>query len=206
MKIIEGIIREYDIECACLSMLISKGKISEQLFLDLKEADKLTRNILIGKLQINNEELKEIIKNGIETYVNQIIKSLKSPLNVLEVSKDAIFILNDLPDQTKLDDYVNFVLKNEYFLCLEIPISNDSKMSVKLYKNRTDITVRFSKINKDHEAYPLLFELLNYKISNNFKSFFRDLPTFKNLLCNSKERLIAALDNNRLYDAISELM
>lgn len=206
MKIIEGVIREYDIECACLSMLISKGKISEQMFLDLKEADKLTRNILIGKLQINNEELKEIIKNGIETYVNQIIKSLKSPTNVLEVSKDAIFILNDLPDKTKLDDYVNFVLKNEYYICIEIPINTHSKSVVKIYKNRTDITVRFSKINKDHPAYPLLFELLNYKISNNFKSFFRDLPLFKKILLESKDRMITALENQRLYEAISELM
>lgn len=205
MRVIEGIIREYDIECACLSMMISENKISEELFLDLKESDKDCRNILIGKIQIGNDEIKEIIKNGIEEYVEQIKKSIKNKRNILEISKDAVFILDEIPDKTKMDDYVNFVLKGTYYLVVEIPISKDNNMCLKLYKNRNELKSRFGKLNTEHPAYPILYQLLDNKINKNSRLFFKNLSKFKQLL-NDEKRLCNAMTNEYFYEAISELM
>lgn len=206
MRVIEGIVREYDIECACLSMLISQNKISEELFLDLKEGDKECRNILIGKIQIGHDDVKEIIKNGIAEYIEEIKKSLKDKNNILEISKDAIFILDEIPDRTKMSDFVNFVLKGTYYLVVEIPISKDSNMSLKLYKNRNELKSRFGKLDKDHPAYPILYQLMDNKISNDSKSFFKNLSKFKNFMNDDSKKLCSSIRNDYFYESISELM
>lgn len=207
MRVIEGIIREYDIECACLSMMISEDKISEELFLDLKESDKDTRNILIGKIQIGNDEVKDIIKNGISSYVEQIKGSLTDKNNILEISKDAVFILNEIPNNTKMGDYVNFVLKGEYYLVVEIPFSKDSNSIFKMYKNRNELKTRFGKLNTEHPCYPVLFQLLDNKINNDSKLFFRNLSKFKGFMNLNKDlKIVNNMDNEYFYEAISELM
>lgn len=206
IKITEGIIREYDMECACLSMLVSSNVISEGLFLDLKEGDKLTRNILIGKLQINNEEMKKTISDGIAYYIDQIKKSLKDPNNIIEIAKDAIFVTNEIPDKTKMDDFVNFVLKGEYYLLVEIPVSTGSNTYVKLYKNNNTLKVRYSKIDTEHPAYKLLYEILRYRMNNSYTGYFLFLNKFKKAIENTDKRVIAALDNKYLYECLSELM
>lgn len=209
MRIIEGIIREIDLECACLSILVQKSLISEELFLDLKEGDKESRNILIGNLQRVSEEAKNSINEGIGHYVDVLIRSLKSPKNVLEVAKDAIFTLNDIPNVFKLDDYINFVVKNKYNILIEIDIVNgkgDNNGFVKLYKNADDLVVRYGSIDTDHPAYVSLYELLDFKINNNSKMFYRILPKFKRFLDMSDKRLINVLDNNYLYDIIVDIM
>lgn len=209
MNIIEGIIREYDIECACLSMLISKNKISEELFMDLKESDKDFRNILIGKIQINNDEVKEIIKEGISQYVELFSSSLKDRKNIIEVSKDAIFVINETPDpsNTKLNDYVNFVLKGTYYLLIEIPITKNGSSMFKIYKNRDEIKCRFGKLNPNHPAYPILFHLLDNKIANDSRLFFRNLSKFRQLLFNDlNNKISSVISNEYLFEAISELM
>lgn len=209
MRIVEGIIREIDLECACLSILVQDSLISEEMFLDLKEGDKESRNILIGNLQRVSEEAKTSIKDGIGHYVDILIRSLKSSRNVLEVAKDAIFTLNDVPNVFKLDDYINFVVKNKYNILIEIDIVNnngDNNGFVKLYKNTDDLVVRYGSIDTDHPAYVSLYELLDFKINNNSKMFYRVLPKFKRFLDKSDKRLINVLDNNYLYDTIVDIM
>ena len=87
-------IREYDMESANVSVLREKDLISGEMYLDIMESPKLTRNKLIGILMRDNkdEDIYNKIKESINEYVDEfIITNGVSKKDILERSHDALF-------------------------------------------------------------------------------------------------------------------
>ena len=73
VRVVNGKILDMDMKSAGISVLREMGQISEQLYLDLTEGDKLTRNITVGKAMrdsmINGLESAKIIDAEVKKYV-----------------------------------------------------------------------------------------------------------------------------------------
>ncbi|MGL5316972.1 MAG: hypothetical protein ACRC92_27180 [Peptostreptococcaceae bacterium] len=201
IKVINGIIREYDMNCAGLSVLAEKNIIDEDLFLDLKDADKDMRNILIGKIQINNEELKTHIADGINSSVDKLKKMIRDKNNILEIAKDAVFILNEeVGNVSQFGEFIRFSVKNKYFLCVEFNITDGGSQHAKIYVALDGLVTRYTTINKESTVYHMVFNLLKYKIENNARMFYRLLPSVKIALLNPENiPLLSNVSNERLY-------
>ena len=106
-------IREYDIRKANISILLSKGLITQQEF-DYYASLGDMRSIVIGKLQKKNEKIKEALTNGFYEYRQMFFEANNIQDNdVLAVKKDAIYLI-DKEATYQTFDYVNFINKNTY--------------------------------------------------------------------------------------------
>lgn len=112
--IVSQYIREYDISKANINILLYKGMIDESQYNFLYNSDRMTRQITIGKMIANNNEIGEIIKNGIHEMVSKFIyyNNLEEQ-DILSIKNDAIFVLNKIPTITKFEN-VEFKNKNTY--------------------------------------------------------------------------------------------
>lgn len=120
-----AMIIEYDMKRAGLNIirkykLLPDKKINKLLDLNNKtnaanpNYGKRMVDIEIGKLQIDNEKLREGLKAGfIESRNLFLTRNNLDETNVLAIKKDAIFVLKQV-DFTKIDEYINFRPKNTY--------------------------------------------------------------------------------------------
>ena len=105
-------IREYDIRKANISILLSKGLITQSEF-DYYASLK-NRSVVIGLLQRDNEEIKRELNNGFREYRQKFFEANNiQDHEVLAIRKDAIFLISK-EARTTTFDYVNFVNKNTY--------------------------------------------------------------------------------------------
>ncbi len=180
IKIVRGNIQEMDMKSAGLSVLTERGYISEELYLDLCDGDKLDRNKALGKAMIDTKigemDVAKIVDQDVRSYVNKFIEvnNLK-PNNILEIAKDAIFIYNASPKILQFGDHVVFRCKERYFLMIEFPISESNKNPIKVYKKYAGIAIRGARIdiNGDHVVFRCkerYFLMIEFPISESNKN------------------------------------
>lgn len=107
-------IREYDISKANISVLYSKGVINDELYLKLCVADRMDRQVYIGKAIQRNPQLQEILSSGIIEYKQKFFEANGiEDHDIVSIKNDAVFILNKVPTVLSFDK-VTFVHKNTY--------------------------------------------------------------------------------------------
>lgn len=142
MKYVSGIIREYDISKANISVLLAAKKIDIELYNKLFIADKLHREIYIGNLIKKDKSYDTAIKNGILHYKELFYESNGiEDQDIISIHNDSLFLLNKTPSTTVFDDIVEFKFKGSYIcfwkiFSLEIyyyygMISNEERIEIK---------------------------------------------------------------------------
>lgn len=146
-------IREYDISKANISILYSKNVISDKLYWDLYNAERMKRQVYIGKLIQQNPNVQEILSDGIIEYKQKFFESNDiEDSDIISIKNDAVFVLNKVPRILNFGK-VTFVHKNTYtsFMRLnelEVYYGNSSEQQV--------IDVKGIK-DQDLEQYHLSF-------------------------------------------------
>lgn len=211
IKIVRGNIQEMDMKSAGLSVLTERGYISEGLYLDLCDGDKLDRNKALGKAMIDTKigemDVAKIVDQDVRSYVNKFIEvnDLK-PNNILEIAKDAIFIYNANPRTLQFGDHVVFRCKERYFLMIEFPISESNRNPIKVYKKYAGIAIRGARIDINHEAYYLFLEMIDCITNKRTQMYFKTLKKFIETLRKCEEHLINSVDNTHLINVFKEIV
>lgn len=210
IRVIIGKILDMDMQSAGISVLRELGHISEELYLDLKEGDKLSRNITIGKSMIDTKidgvELSKIVDSEVKKYVNMFITENKlKPENILETTKDSVFVYKVTPKKLIFGDYIRFRCKERYFGMVEFPISESNTNKIKLYKRFTGITIRGAKIDLDHPAYYTLQSMLNAIVEKDSKRYYKLLKTFIKEVKSSSSNIINSVENNHIMNVFKTI-
>lgn len=210
VRVIIGKILDMDMQSAGISVLRELGHISEELYLDLKEGDKLSRNITIGKSMIDTKidgvELSKIVDSEVKKYVNMFITENKlKPENILETTKDSVFVYKVTPKKLIFGDYIRFRCKERYFGMVEFPISESNTNKIKLYKRFTGITIRGAKIDLDHPAYYTLQSMLNAIVEKDSKRYYKLLKTFIKEVKSSSSNIINSVENNHIINVFKTI-
>lgn len=210
VRVIIGKILEMDMKSAGISVLRELDHITEQLYLDLCEGDKLSRNIILGKAMIDNKiddiEISKIVDTEVKKYVNMFIQENKlKPENILEIAKDAVFVYKVTPKKLTFGDYIRFRCKERYFGMIEFPISKTNSNKIKLYKRFTGITIRGAKIDIDHVAYYTLQSMMNAIVDKESKRYYKLLKTFIKDVKSSDNNLINSVDNEYLINVFKSI-
>lgn len=210
----EGNIREYDLSAANVSVLVENGYISEDMYYDLMESKKTYRNKIIGKLILNNPEVYEILRSGIEGYVNEFIDINKlAKSNILEISKDAIFTIDIKGTQEKklklsFGDFINFIPKHNYLSMFEFTPKDTSNTKIKIYlvMGENKIEIRYAKLDDCNPMYDMLVDLMRFRYDGNNHKYLQKLREmvvyYKKTNC---EDVCSGCTNDRLIDAFREL-
>lgn len=216
VNVYEDVICEYDMRSAGASVAAEKGLISDEVYTDLVDGtftDKLMRQIIIGKLmeeeknKYGDSELRKVIEDGINEYVNKFIELNKiKESNIIERAKDALFIRKPNIRKKRLGDYVRFLEKGRYYLTIEFPITDDSRRYIKLYKELEGIKCRGSKINKNHSAYESFYELFVQKLAHNPVAWNKAFAKFRRMLKKDEGQLINNVDNDYLSEVLSNYL
>ena len=178
-------IREYDMSKANASILLWKKEITQEEFYRIINLPRMDRQVLIGKMQ-KNEKINELIQNGFkECRYNFFKQNELTPIDILSVKNDAIFVLNKKAQVTQFDGVINFLLKNEYTSYMAL-----NKRHIELYYKSNPMTgedhIDVKGINDEklklHEKHFLdflyfLFEMIEHDSIENtisvFNSFFQ---------------------------------
>lgn len=144
--IIDGGIIEYDISKANISILYEAGHLTQSEYLYYFNAPKEEREVAIGKRICRNNELSDILKQGIEDARCSLFQILSlDQTNVLAIKNDAVFVIKngivDYPDTIQISPHIAFKHKGEYrsfyrfkhkqlFYTIN-PIMNTEGMSIK---------------------------------------------------------------------------
>ena len=148
-------IREYDISKANISVLYSKGAISEYVYDTLYNSDRMTRQTYIGMAIKRNPELQDILSNGIIEYKQKLFESNNiQDFDIVSIKNDAVFIMNKIPSILSFDR-VTFSHKNTYTSFMKL-----NELEVYYGKNVIDI-----KGIKDHDLQFFHMEFLNIIIT-----------------------------------------
>ena len=210
VRVIIGKILDMDMQSAGISVLRELGHISEELYLDLKEGDKLSRNITIGKSMIDTKidgvELSKIVDSEVKKYVNMFITENKlKPENILETTKDSVFVYKVTPKKLIFGDYIRFRCKERYFGMVEFPISESNTNKIKLYKRFTGITIRGAKIDLAHPAYYTLQSMLNAIVEKDSKRYYKLLKTFIKEVKSSSSNIINSVENSHIMNVFKTI-
>lgn len=210
IKIVRGNIQEMDMKSAGLSVLTERGCISEELYLDLCDGDKLDRNKALGKAMIDTKigemDVAKIVDEDVKHYVNRFIEENKlKPSNILEIAKDALFLYNANPKILQFGDHIVFRCKERYFLMLEFPISESNKNPIKIYKKYAGIAIRGARVDITHKAYYDFLELINCIMNRTSKMYYKTLKRFIDTLKGCEEHLINSVDNEHLINVFKEI-
>lgn len=152
--IIDNLILEYDIKLAGPSLLLDAGVLSKEKFDYLTSLPKRERYIATGKLQINNPEYYEVIRNGYKKYTNLFIEENNIQKDdILEINNDAVWLIGVIPEKLRFGNIL-FVRKSEFTLVFNV------KSRVKIYFNenrnvthRDRIIVRGATLNVASPLY-----------------------------------------------------
>ena len=111
--IISGNIREYDISKANINILSSLNIINEEQYLYYYNLPKNRRAIEVGWLQ-KDKTIAKALSNGFIGYRQKFFEANEiEDHEVLSIKKDAIYIINKIPQYCKFDK-VEFIPKNHY--------------------------------------------------------------------------------------------
>ena len=157
-------IREYDISKANINILFAKGIIDKELYTKLYHADKMYRQIYIGKMIQSNEKIQEVLNEGIKEYKKKFFDANDiNDSDIISIKNDALFILNKKPRVLTFDNII-FAHKNTYTSFMRI---NELEFYYGADMNNEVIDVKGIK-DTDLEMYHM--EFLNIVID-----FFRHI-------------------------------
>lgn len=107
-------IREYDMKSAGFSILKREKLAGENFISYLSTLDKKQRNVQIGLYTKANKDIIEKFNNGFVKARKEFFEMNEiEDSEVLSIKKDAIFLINRIPEHTKFKG-MEFVLKNSY--------------------------------------------------------------------------------------------
>lgn len=93
--ILDARIVEYDIEKANISVLLDAGVISQVQYQDLYELPKRDREVAVGKMQLRDKKVSDVLKNGIMAARKALCERLDLDYgNILSIKNDAIFVVS----------------------------------------------------------------------------------------------------------------
>ena len=141
--LINNTIYEYDLAKANISILRQANVITESFYQEMLNADRMTRQVTIGKLYRNNETIRTTLDNGFIEARRLLFDSNNiEDKDVLSIKKDAVFVLKRLSN-TKFYEYLDFKEKNLYTSYYKIssqkkelyyskhPVTGEEKLDVK---------------------------------------------------------------------------
>lgn len=106
---------EWDIKSAGLSVIKHKKLLPKEYIKKLEEMPKEKRTIKEGLLQKKYPKLAEAIVNTLSDAREKfIISNQILDFEILTIKKDAIFLINHIPEDTLIEDDFLFRRKNEY--------------------------------------------------------------------------------------------
>lgn len=109
-------IRSYDIRKANISILREANHISEEEYQWLYNADRMTRQVYIGKLLGRKPELSAALADGIKAAKKKFFEMNNlEDSEILEIDNDAIYVIGRRPIRfQQVSPYVFFKLEEEY--------------------------------------------------------------------------------------------
>lgn len=113
--VISGIITEYDISKANANILLSMGIITKELRDYYIALPREQRQIYLGILIRDNKDANRALKEGFIKYRKAFFEANNiSDNEVVNIRKDAIYLLNKRASVTVFDQYIEFKASNEY--------------------------------------------------------------------------------------------
>lgn len=109
-------IRAFDMRKANISVLREANQITEHEYRTLFEADKMTREVYIGKLLGSKPELSAILSDGIKMSKKLFFEANGiEDSDILEINNDAVYIIGYKPVTIQqITPYIYFKLDEEY--------------------------------------------------------------------------------------------
>ena len=114
--LIDTQIRVYDISKANISVLRQAEVISQDEYVHLFNADKLEREVYIGKLQGSRPEVSKILADGIINAKRLFIEANNIDNNdILEINNDAVYLIGNKPVPVQqVEPLIYFKLAEQY--------------------------------------------------------------------------------------------
>ena len=114
--LIDKSIRVYDIRKANISVLTELGVLTIDQYNELYNAEKINREIFIGKLQGSNPEISKILSNGILEAKRLFFEANQiEDKDILEINNDAVYIIGDKPIKVQqVTPFIYFNLAEQY--------------------------------------------------------------------------------------------
>lgn len=106
-------VREYDISKANINILFTKGLIDKETYDYLYAAERMVRQVYVGKLIRDTKLLKELQSGIIEAKKMLFEANNIKDYEVLSIKNDAVYIINRRLTNTEFD-LIKFNCKNEY--------------------------------------------------------------------------------------------
>ena len=107
------LIYELDIHKANISILLSKGLISQNLYDALYNAERTKRQVFIGRLQ-KNPSIALALKEGIREAKRLLVETNNiQDFEILSIKNDAVYVIGRMPQITKFG-LIDFRCKNVY--------------------------------------------------------------------------------------------
>ena len=101
-------IYELDISKANISILYSLEAIDKETYEYLYNAERMVRQVYIGKLMKNNKKIIKILKTGIIAAKKMLFESNNiQDYDVLSIKNDAVFLINRIPTRSLMIFFVN---------------------------------------------------------------------------------------------------
>lgn len=147
-SLVNNEIIEYDMKSADISIIESKGLLSEEEIELIKSLPKKVRNTKIGKMQKRNKELVKELNKGFTEYRKLFIETNEiDDSDIISIKKDAIFTTKRC--DKKSFDKVQFVEKNIYTSYYYF------RNGIEIYynKNRMDVKGINDDKLKNHKEY-----------------------------------------------------
>lgn len=150
-------IYEYDIEKANISVLLDGGYITKDYYDWLSKQDRMVRQVIIGKMEKENDSITKAKQHGIEEAKRQLFQAnaIKDS-EVLAIKNDAVFITRELSSlQFK---HVKFTLRNWYTMFMRVFRSEVYYLyNVNTKEEKLDVKGINDEVLKLHEDYLIGF-------------------------------------------------
>ena len=119
--LINTTIYEYDLSKANISILRQYGLITDDLYNTLYAADRMDRQVFIGKLQKNDRNIAKALEDGfIEVRRLFFMANGLEERDILSIKKDAIFTFKRCMN-LRVAEWLDFKEKNLYTSYYHIP-------------------------------------------------------------------------------------
>lgn len=171
-------VTEYDIKQANINVLYLAEAIDKKTYNILKNTDKKTRVIKIGKMMRDNKKIYDIYINRLKKYIKTFIKDNDLENNIYEIVKDAVWVYDGkYPKKREYSKYIKFVPKRSATSVFTIPHRN-----IKFYFNSV-YGIFFQRGLGDikKNKYPILGYIKKFmalKENNDYKNLYVQLHEY----------------------------